>query len=109
NTITAGTGPAVPTATAATNPDQYSFTANWGSVTGAVSYRLDVSTSGSFSTYISGYNNLTVSGTSQLVEGLATSAAYYYRVRAVNSSGNPSSNSNTITAVLAPVAQPASS
>jgi len=109
NTMSAGTGPTAPTATAATNPDQYSFTANWGSVTGATSYRLDVSTSSSFSTFVTGYSNLTVSGTSQLVEGLPTSAPYYYRVRAVNSSGNPSSNSNTITAVLAPVAQPASS
>lgn len=108
NTITVGTGLHAPTAAAASNPEKHSFTANWGSVTGAVSYRLDVSTSISFSTFVTGYNNLTVNGTSQLVEGLATSTAYYYRVRAVNSSGNPSSNSNIITAVLAPVAQPAS-
>ena len=37
--------------------------------------------------YVSGYSNLTVAGTSQVVAGLATDATYYFRVRAVNAAG----------------------
>mgnify|MGYP001765156362 CR=1 FL=1 len=37
--------------------------------------------------YVAGYSNLTVSGTSQSVTGLAASATYYFRVRAVNGAG----------------------
>lgn len=40
---------AAPTATAGTSVTDAAFTANWGAVTGAVSYRLDVSTSPTFS------------------------------------------------------------
>ncbi len=89
--------PAIPTATAATNIGVNSFTANWNAASGATSYRLDVSTSNSFGTMLSGYNNLTVSSTSQAVSGLNASTSYYYRVRAYNANGT-SSNSGTITA-----------
>ena len=37
-----------PVATAATNINSTSFTANWDAVTGATGYRLDVSTSNTF-------------------------------------------------------------
>ena len=37
-----------------------SFTANWTSVGGATGYRLDVSTSSTFVTYVPGYQNLDV-------------------------------------------------
>ncbi len=56
--------PVAPVATAATGVGQNSFTANWNAVTGATSYRLDVLQNG---TALAGFNNLTVSGTSQLV------------------------------------------
>jgi tetratricopeptide (TPR) repeat protein len=61
----------------------YSFTANWHSLTGATSYYLDVSTSSSFDTYVSGYQNLNVGNvTHRSVTGLNPSTVYYFRVRA---------------------------
>jgi phosphodiesterase/alkaline phosphatase D-like protein len=88
--------PPAPTATAATNITSSSFTANWGSVTGATGYRLDVSTSSSFTSYVPGYQNLNVGNVvSRSVTGLSASTTYYYRVRAYNSAGI-SGNSNTI-------------
>ena len=68
--------------------------ANWTNVPGASSYRLDVSTSNTFGTYVPGYQNRTVVGTSQNVTGLTANTFYYYRVRAFN--GNTSPNSNVI-------------
>jgi len=76
--------------------------ANWTSVPGASSYRLDVATSNTFGTgsYVPGYQNLPVAGTSQNVTGLAANTFYYYRVRAFN--GNTSPNSNVIKAKTKP-------
>jgi len=86
-----------PVATAATVTETDSFTANWNAVTGATGYKLDVSAVSDFSSFIAGFQNLTVSGTSQEVTGLAPATTYYFRVRAVNGSVT-SVNSNTITA-----------
>src|SRR6185312_2095140 len=62
-----------------------SFNANWGSVSGAIDYRLDVSTSNSFTTYVPGYQNLSVGNvTSYNVTGLSPNTTYYYRLRAYN-------------------------
>jgi hypothetical protein len=75
-----------------------SFTANWSSVIGATGYRLDVSRSSSFVTYLAGYQNLDVgNATTQSVTGLATGTSYYYRLRAYNATGT-SPNSNVIKA-----------
>jgi len=94
NVISVLTAPAAPKAKRATNVTTSSFTANWSSVSGATGYRLDVSTSGSFSTYVSGYQNLDVGNvTSQSVSGLSANTRYHYRVRAYNGSGT-SGNSN---------------
>ena len=94
-TVTKLSAPDAPTATNATNVTLSSFTANWNSVSSATSYRLDVSTSSSFGSFVSGYNNLDVGNvTSKSVTGLNAGTNYYYRVRAVNSAGT-SGHSNT--------------
>ena len=75
----------VPVPTAATTIMQTGFTANWTApAVGTVdnNYRLDVSTSPTFASFVTGYNGLTVAGTSQSVTGLTAGTTYYYRVRA---------------------------
>jgi hypothetical protein len=86
-----------PIANPATFVTKNSFRANWRSVSGATGYRLDVSTSSSFNTYVIGYHNLNVgNATSRTVTGLNASSRYYYRVRAYNGNGT-SGNSNVVT------------
>jgi uncharacterized protein YegP (UPF0339 family) len=94
--------PTAPVATSATNITQSSFTANWSSVPGATEYHIDVSTSSTFSTFLSGYNNNNVyNSTSLNVSPLAGGSTYYYRVRAYIG-GVTSVNSNSITVVTMP-------
>ena len=60
----------------------------------------DIIIIGNAQSMISGYNNLSVSGTSRFIMGLSPNSTYYYRVRAVG--GNTTSeNSNTVTAITA--------
>ena len=96
---TDGPVPDVPTAQAATLITTTSFQANWDASSGATSYRLDVSTVNNFSSFVSGYNNLTVNGTVRSVSSLTAGQTYYYRVRAANASGS-SANSSTINVTL---------
>ena len=88
---------ATPTVNAASDVTKIYFTANWTAVTGAASYKLDVSTNNTFTAILPSYNNLSVAGTSQAVTGLTESTNYYYRVRAVSNAGTITSNSETIT------------
>ena len=90
--------PATPVATPATNVGSASFTANWNSVSGATSYVIDVATDENFSNMVSGYNNKNVGNTTSAEISVPNigNQTYYYRVRAVNSSGQ-SLSSNVIT------------
>ena len=101
NTVNATTIPSAPSATAATPIDHQSFQANWNTQAGASYYRLYVSLNSGFSSHISGFNGATVYGTSHVVSGLASNTTYYYRLRAVNSSGT-SGYSNVISTVAGP-------
>ncbi len=94
----------VPANTTTTNIDGKSFTANWDAPTvGAVDkYLLDVSTSSTFSSFVSGYNAKDCgSNLSQDVTGLNFNTTYYWRVRAektsVTGTGGYYGTSNTLT------------
>src|SRR6266496_585776 len=63
-------------------PTRSSFMASWGGISGAIGYRLDVSVSSSFSSYVDGYHDLDVGNvTGRVVTGLNSGTTYYYRVR----------------------------
>ncbi len=93
--------PPAPVAGAASNSTSISFTANWGLSNSATSYRLDVSTNSSFSSFLNGFNDFSVVSNNAIVTGLSPGTTYYYRVRAVNAFG-VSSNSNTVVTVTIP-------
>jgi hypothetical protein len=78
-----------------------SFIANWQAVAGASNYQLDVSADSNFGTLLANYTNVSVNGISQNVSGLIRGTTYYYRVRAVYTSGI-SLNSNPISQITLP-------
>jgi len=57
---------------------------------------VNITSGGSVPSFVTGYNDLSVSGTSQSVTGLTASTPYFYRVRAKNGT-NISASSNVIT------------
>jgi hypothetical protein len=89
-----------PVLSGATSVSSTGMTINWGAVTGASSYLLDLATDVNFSSFVSGYNGKVVTtGTSETATSLTAGTRYYYRVLAVNASGNSvySSTGDTVT------------
>lgn len=83
--ITAPT--AVPSAAAATAITTSAFSANWNLIAGVTAYYLDVSTSSTFTSFVTGYNNLLVGNVNTWpVAGLGAGTTYYYRVSTNNNS-----------------------
>ncbi len=82
----------------ATDITATSFTASWTQAEDVSNYTLDVSRSADFSSFVSGYEALSVPAdqTSIEVSGLDFSTSYFYRVRFTNTNDVASGNSNTI-------------
>ncbi len=96
--------PDVPVASAGSGALCTQITANWQTASGATSYRLDVSTSNTFASFVSSYENRNVGDVLNYnVTTLTAGTTYYYRVRAVNSYGT-SGNSNIIEYATSPAA-----
>ena len=103
--------PAAPTMTtpSAGNVSGTSIHCYWSSSSGAVGYKLDVSTSSSFSSFVPGYNGKDIPKeggqpyppTDHNITGLNRGTKYYFRVRAYNGAGQ-SGNSNTGNATTEP-------
>ena len=88
-----------PIADFATDVSTNGFVCNWHEVTGAVSYRLDVSASPDFEDFIC--EDEMVEGTHFRIDGsFPQDAVYYYRVRAVGGKGTVSDNSNVISVTI---------
>jgi gliding motility-associated-like protein len=99
--------PAVPVELAGSSAGCTQFNANWQSAAAATSYLLDVSTSNTFSTYVTGYQNRDVGNvTSYTVTGLVSGTTYYYRVRSFNSCGTSSSSGIVSCSTLSAPSQP---
>ena len=83
-------------------PTRSSFLAKWPAAAGATGYRLDVSTSPSFDSYVSGYQDRDLGNvTNQIVSGLERGTQYYYRVRAYDAAGIGGDSSETTPATTA--------
>ncbi|MCP4458562.1 MAG: hypothetical protein GY816_11145, partial [Cytophagales bacterium] len=90
-----------PTANPTSNDTYQSFQASWSSVSGAVSYELDVSTDVNFGSFVGAYFEYPVASPSTTVNGLNLCSTYYYRVRTVGpNSTSDDSNPITVTKLL---------
>ena len=97
--------PVSPTVQSGTNIVASSFQANWESVNGAVSYRLDVSEDENFATFLNGYEDLNVDDALlYTINGLYPGNVYYYRVRAIAPTGT--SENSQVVMVITPEADP---
>ncbi len=96
------TKPVSPVASQASNIQNAQFTANWTSVPGGDEYWLEVSAVSDFSSYVTGYGDISVGPATQaIVTGLSQGTTYYYRVKASNASGSSTtSNEISVTTIL---------
>ncbi len=103
NYLGSGSHPVPPVALGMSDRSTTGFTARWTTVSGAMSYGLDVAADSAFSSLVQPYNNLTVDYdvTSYAVKNLTAGTSYYYRVRAIGTGGT-SGNSNIAAASTIP-------
>ena len=88
NFTTIGTAPSTPELSLPSNGSTNIAivpTLSWNASSNATSYRLQVSTSNAFLTYV--YNDSGLTHTSQQISGLNNSTKYYWRVSATNNYG----------------------
>lgn len=78
------TTPSAPTGLSTVSKTGSTINVSWSAVSGATSYSLDVATDTGFTSMVSGYNNLSVSGTSASITGLSPLTQYYVRARSEN-------------------------
>src|SRR4051794_3590109 len=77
-------------------PTRGSFLAKWPRVNGAAGYRLDVSTTPSFESYVNSYRDLDLGNvTSYVVSGLSRGTQYFYRVRPYSLAGSGGDSETT--------------
>jgi len=89
--------PEVPVAQPASAIGATSFQTNWSAAAGAAGYLLDVALDSAFSSILPAYNSLDVGNvTAYPVTGLSPGTPYFYRLRAYNSMGGTTADSNTI-------------
>jgi sugar lactone lactonase YvrE len=90
--------PTVPTTPTVSELFSNGFTVRWSGDDQTTDYRLDVSTSSDFSTFVSSYQDKDVGNvTTCHVYGLGAGTAYYVRVRAANSAGTSASSASSAT------------
>ena len=70
----------------ATNISRTNAVLTWTSVAGATNYRLQVSTSSTFSALV--FDNATLTSTSISLSGLGSRVTYFWRVSASNTAGS---------------------
>jgi hypothetical protein len=94
--------PTVPANVLATPESSSRIRLDWSASTdnvGVSGYRVDVSTSAAFATFVSGYQNRDAGNvTTFAITGLSASTTYYARVRAYDAAANTSASSNPASA-----------
>lgn len=97
------TPPDPPTGLVATNITHNSFQLGFVDATGHAGYKLDVSPTSTFSTFLTGYQNRDLGDvTSHVVTGTAALTNYYVRMRTYDSADNESLNSVVLLVQTAP-------
>jgi Domain of unknown function (DUF5011) len=100
-------GPAIPVLTApadnATNVP-VALTLGWNTVTGAATYRVQVSTGNTFATIYAQDSTLTTG--SKAISGLSNNTKYYWRVNATNAGGTSAWTTDSFTTIIAVPATP---
>ncbi len=79
--------PSDPSGLSSMNISQAGFDLTWDEMTGAEQYHLDISPQSDFSSFVEGYENATITGTTHAVSGLSSGLTYYCRVSASNNTG----------------------